>query len=107
NPELAKVISDYGVNFYDQNLWYRFQWKLLGFLVPKKSTRSQLLKIFKGGKKSGTQKKREEYYSDYINCFTGYINELELKNIKVNSNLYNRIAGFGYLFEYYNKKINK
>ena len=106
NPALAKVRSDYGVNFYDSNAPYRLKRLLMGYFMPKKSYRSQLLKF--GRPKPATRtvhQLQDEFYKELVETFSRYIGDLKIDDLSLHSNFFNRICGIGFLFRTYKDKI--
>lgn len=105
STSLAKVESDYGINFYDKNIVYRFKRFLLGSILMKKSLRSRLLSYKRKNKKNTIINLEDDFYIELIRIFNEYIQELKIEDVSVESNFFNRICGIGFLFKTYQKKL--
>lgn len=103
NADLAKIISDYGINFYENNLWYRLKRAILGLVLVKKSSRSKFQNI--GKKKNKIKQLEDEYFLKLIKTYKDKIPELTIDEVSVKSNMFNRVCGFAFLFNLYSHKI--
>lgn len=106
NTEIAKIESEYGINFANKNKLYNYIRYLEGIFLPYKKQRKVLARRLKKEPVTNFIKDiNDEYEKSLLEVFNKYISNFKINTLSINSNIFHRVLGMAYILKHYEKKF--